>query len=102
MTKAKRRYVPCRECGKKHNNPASSSICDDCGPKYALHSRIAKQEAVDFEVEEFESEDALVTLREKYNHIIDVLTNIKNDDYCAEMHSTAIDNILNVEENTNA
>lgn len=30
-TKPPRRYVPCRECGKYHTNPASSSICATCG-----------------------------------------------------------------------
>ena len=29
---AGRHYVPCRRCGKTHQNPASSSLCEECGP----------------------------------------------------------------------
>mgnify|MGYP003647702422 CR=1 FL=1 len=45
MAKNKRHYVPCRECGVTHNNNASSSICNECGPAYALKNRITKEEA---------------------------------------------------------
>ena len=43
MPKAKRHYVPCWICGNEHTNPASSSTCDDCGPKYARENRERKQ-----------------------------------------------------------
>lgn len=32
-----RRWVPCRECGATHHNPASSSLCVPCGRK--LHEQ---------------------------------------------------------------
>ena len=44
MAKQKRHYVPCRECGKTHTNPASSSICNECGPAYALCNMEIKRE----------------------------------------------------------
>jgi ribosomal protein L37E len=44
MKKSTRRHVPCRECGKQHTNPASSSICNECGPAYALANRELKDE----------------------------------------------------------
>lgn len=28
-----RTHVPCRDCGKHHTNPMSSSLCPDCGLK---------------------------------------------------------------------
>jgi ribosomal protein L37E len=54
MKKSTRRHVPCRVCGKQHTNPASSSICNECGPAYALANRELKEEmkALDKEYEE--------------------------------------------------
>ena len=51
MAKSNRRHVPCRECGKEHQNPASSSICNECGPAYAIKNAEAKREME--ETEEF-------------------------------------------------
>ena len=42
--KTKRHYEPCRECGAQHTNPASSSICNDCGPAYAAKNQSEKEQ----------------------------------------------------------
>lgn len=44
MAKNRRHYVPCRECGNEHRNPASSSICNECGPAYAIRNLEVKAE----------------------------------------------------------
>lgn len=37
-----RMWFPCRVCGSKHNNPASSSICSPCG-QAEREARLAKE-----------------------------------------------------------
>lgn len=39
--KPKRNWLPCRECGKEHQNPASSSCCARCNER--LRAEGAKQ-----------------------------------------------------------
>ena len=41
----RRTFTPCRECGKTHNNPKSSSICDSCGATERRH-RLKEEEEI--------------------------------------------------------
>jgi hypothetical protein len=56
MNKSKRHYVPCRNCGASHNNPSSSSICDDCGRIEYIENLQRKEETRKME-QEIEDED---------------------------------------------
>lgn len=38
-----RNHIPCRVCGRSHKNPASSSICPDCGAAERLANKIKKE-----------------------------------------------------------
>lgn len=40
----KRNWKPCRECGNDHKNPASSSLCGDCGRVLSL-KRVESQDS---------------------------------------------------------
>lgn len=42
--KSKRHYTPCRLCKKVHTNPASSSLCNECGPIVRLENLKLKEE----------------------------------------------------------
>lgn len=52
MTKPSRQYVPCRRCGAIHRNPASSSLCNECGKLEALENlqHKAEMDALDAEI----------------------------------------------------
>tara|TARA_R110000744_G_scaffold31727_4_gene74573 strand:- start:21 stop:290 length:270 start_codon:yes stop_codon:yes gene_type:complete len=39
-----RYHFPCRECGKAHTNPSSSSICSPCGALYHANKLAKKHE----------------------------------------------------------
>lgn len=39
-----RKHQPCRVCGNKHTNPASSTLCSECGPKERLENLRIKEE----------------------------------------------------------
>jgi ribosomal protein L37E len=43
MQKYNRVHVPCRVCGNKHTNRASSSICSPCGIQQQLAKRHAER-----------------------------------------------------------
>jgi hypothetical protein len=45
MKKKSRHYFPCRCCGASHTNPASSSICNDCGTLEAIRN-LENKEAI--------------------------------------------------------
>lgn len=40
--KKERNWKPCRQCGNNHSNPASSSLCSDCGSSISKE-RVDKQ-----------------------------------------------------------
>ena len=50
--KCKRNHVACRECGNEHTNPASSSLCEECGPACAMRNRVARVKREQAEREE--------------------------------------------------
>lgn len=47
--KTKRHHVPCRNCGNEHLNPASSSLCDNCGPAERIDNLKRKAEIKELE-----------------------------------------------------
>ena len=57
MNKNTRHHFPCRVCNKKHTNPASSSVCNECGPAVALKNRRLKAEMEALERELENNED---------------------------------------------
>lgn len=38
-----RTHIPCRICGNTHKNPASSSLCPDCGEKQLKYIKLLKE-----------------------------------------------------------
>jgi ribosomal protein L37E len=56
MSASKRRHVLCRVCGLEHKNPASSSMCSDCGIGYAMENRKLKEEIRELEASIRETE----------------------------------------------
>ena len=46
-----RTFVPCRECGKEHRNPRSSSLCPSCGVAAASAHRVERARREDQERE---------------------------------------------------
>lgn len=44
-----RNHSPCRECGCKHTNPASSTLCCDCGALVGMRNQKERQEQIDIE-----------------------------------------------------
>ncbi len=44
-----RNHQPCRVCGNKHTNPASSSLCPDCGHKEYINNLQIKAEIEELE-----------------------------------------------------
>jgi len=58
MSKPKpRHYFACRRCGCSHKNPASSSICTDCGPIEALENLKRKEQIAEMEKRDMEYTD---------------------------------------------
>lgn len=51
VNKLNRNWWPCRECGKPHRNPASSSTCAPCGA--VIRENRLRDEAKQREAEEF-------------------------------------------------
>jgi ribosomal protein L37E len=44
MARITRHHVPCRVCGKAHTNPASSTMCVECGAVYYANKLAKKHE----------------------------------------------------------
>jgi len=60
MKKTKRNHVPCRNCGIRHNNPSSSSICCKCGHIEYIENLQRKEEIKEMRrVMEIESKEYL-------------------------------------------
>ena len=49
-----RRHVPCRRCGSNHKNPASSSLCNQCGEVEYMENLRIKEEIAELERQKLE------------------------------------------------
>lgn len=70
--KPKRKWIPCRHCGKDHTNPASSSTCAPCNWIYHKE-KVALQAERD--TEERERRNHSYTTSEALSALIDVFLN---------------------------
>lgn len=69
-----RNWMSCRRCGEVHTNPASSSLCELCGPivraenETACQAEIAKQDELPLDVQ--------LDLAEDFDALKRVLANV--------------------------
>jgi hypothetical protein len=60
-----RHHFPCRECGKAHTNPFSSSLCVPCGADYHSKNLADKHEKIiakkaDYDTVQLEGNDSFI------------------------------------------
>lgn len=71
MSKLNRNWWPCRQCGKPHRNPASSSTCAPCGAE--MRRKRLSEEVRQREVKEFSLRLRRETFERLHNMDLDEL-----------------------------